>query len=986
MTLRNEIFEGLAAAKQSRDLVWDPQRSYAEEMYKVARRENADAEERDREREATIKAGRPQVPQSGYQLPTVASTAMPGTQPTAMDTGGFSGKMPVSATAPQMPRMPIRTPRFEQGGSVTRAGSDPQRSRREKGQANEEFDAEDEKKKYDQSLPYRGGGERNAKGDNWPNWMFEAMNQRYLKRQVDAGEARSRRENTQGGYYGQVPKFADGGMVQDEQGLPYRESQPFDPEGEGYDYDQARAAGMGPDETGHWPSREPGSGLQLKGRKHKTFDQAIETDRMQGYGLEKQNGRYYTKPMKGYADGGMVETDEDRQNEADLIVRSLINRDIGEPQDTAGPVTHMSPALGADRAAGTINREVGEPWTVTGPTSEYQTQGVRDRLSNEKNLKDTQAMDATRMQEAQPATQPRSRLARVAGAVNDFVSPPGSAGEYERGQKKRAAIRAATPGVAEPLQQSEEAQRTKEMEGLYRDEAAMRNQPVDTPSVPSVGALVPDAPSLRGVTGALKNVVDLGSFKGGGEDPRGNVVVGAKPATPLGASTTPAARREINETGGTPDVAPPSGPYPLKDYMPEMAPAGAPQLAPTPVPGPNTAQAMSPESAAAQGDRPTGNVRPPNQTPGGGTAVASNGSAVPAGTNGPPNVSMSTPGGQAGNQPAPPPGSQPANTPSTAPKPVQTALNAGPPPAMKGSLGDKTRVAAYDPVADADDPRNVRAVDAGGRAYSPEEIQQVLGGAASAAKTGPNGEPPPIGQGTVSRGNFNAYVQHHSQGGKFSPGEAMLAGMMSDYRMLLKQGRIQQANMMAYGLIQAASIEAASYGRVAGDQLKQGNYGAALANVVKGANYLPDGLTFKVGPDGKSIVATNNAGEVTAHQPVTPQQIIAMVTGLADGTLLWQTLQSSAAMLQKPDRNVEGRALSNQIKRNNLILQEQKIRKGQGGGGGAAGPSAAATEVSSRLAALGGGGGATSPNPTTVVVNQQGSDDGIVNEPSELSE
>src|ERR1044072_9338489 len=106
-------------------------------------------------------------------------------------------------------------------------------------------------------------------------------------------------------------------MVMDEQGLPYSESQSFGPEGEGYHYDQAGAAGMEPGEAGHWQSLEPNSGLQLKGRKPPTFDKAIETDRRMGYGLEKQNGRYYTTPMQGYADGGLVD-DEAGQNGAEL--------------------------------------------------------------------------------------------------------------------------------------------------------------------------------------------------------------------------------------------------------------------------------------------------------------------------------------------------------------------------------------------------------------------------------------------------------------------------------------------------------------------------------------------------------------------------------------------------------------------------------------------------------------------------------------------
>ena len=77
---------------------------------------------------------------------------------------------------------------------------------------------------------------------------------------------------------------------------------PFDPRGRGYDYKSAREAGLSAqpvpyDDVPHWPSREPYSGLILKGREHPTFEEGVEADRREGYGLEMHNGRYYTKPF-----------------------------------------------------------------------------------------------------------------------------------------------------------------------------------------------------------------------------------------------------------------------------------------------------------------------------------------------------------------------------------------------------------------------------------------------------------------------------------------------------------------------------------------------------------------------------------------------------------------------------------------------------------------------------------------------------------------
>ena len=75
----------------------------------------------------------------------------------------------------------------------------------------------------------------------------------------------------------------------------------FDPEGVGYDYESARKAGLKPDETGHWPSREPKSGLILKGKKHDTWGLTEEGESKAGYEIYKgEEGRYYSRPMSKF--------------------------------------------------------------------------------------------------------------------------------------------------------------------------------------------------------------------------------------------------------------------------------------------------------------------------------------------------------------------------------------------------------------------------------------------------------------------------------------------------------------------------------------------------------------------------------------------------------------------------------------------------------------------------------------------------------------
>jgi hypothetical protein len=69
---------------------------------------------------------------------------------------------------------------------------------------------------------------------------------------------------------------------------------PFDPEGADYDYETARAAGIEPDADGHWASRDPRTGMLLKGRTHPTFSKGVAVDEEMGYRLSKRDGRYYT--------------------------------------------------------------------------------------------------------------------------------------------------------------------------------------------------------------------------------------------------------------------------------------------------------------------------------------------------------------------------------------------------------------------------------------------------------------------------------------------------------------------------------------------------------------------------------------------------------------------------------------------------------------------------------------------------------------------
>lgn len=79
----------------------------------------------------------------------------------------------------------------------------------------------------------------------------------------------------------------------------------FDPEGSGYDYNAAAAAGIEPDSTGHYPSRVPETGQILKGMQHETINKTIAAERKLGFEIKKgPDGKYYSnKPEEpGFVD------------------------------------------------------------------------------------------------------------------------------------------------------------------------------------------------------------------------------------------------------------------------------------------------------------------------------------------------------------------------------------------------------------------------------------------------------------------------------------------------------------------------------------------------------------------------------------------------------------------------------------------------------------------------------------------------------------
>lgn len=120
----------------------------------------------------------------------------------------------------------------------------------------------------------------------------------------------------------------------------------FDPEGEGYDMESALKAGIQPqinpeDGLPHWQSREPKTGLLLKGKKHKTWNLLEEGEKKAGYEIYKgEDGRYYSKQKK----------------------QTLTDVDFETPPVTPTPDITQQPATATPPPpSSTLRRAVGDP-------------------------------------------------------------------------------------------------------------------------------------------------------------------------------------------------------------------------------------------------------------------------------------------------------------------------------------------------------------------------------------------------------------------------------------------------------------------------------------------------------------------------------------------------------------------------------------------------------------------------------------------------
>ena len=105
-----------------------------------------------------------------------------------------------------------------------------------------------------------------------PNWEYEFHENLDIYENRDAALGHLKKAWGRDVDFESETKFGRQTYFKGGKKIPQSLSKPlFDPEGSDYDYESAQKAGLKPDETGHWPSREPKTGLILKGKGHDTW-------------------------------------------------------------------------------------------------------------------------------------------------------------------------------------------------------------------------------------------------------------------------------------------------------------------------------------------------------------------------------------------------------------------------------------------------------------------------------------------------------------------------------------------------------------------------------------------------------------------------------------------------------------------------------------------------------------------------------------------
>jgi hypothetical protein len=208
----------------------------------------------------------------------------------------------------------------------------------------------------------------------------------------------------------------------------------FDPEGTGYDMEGAKRAGLKPDETGHWGSRDPKTGMLFKGKGHPTWDKTVQGEREAGYNIIKgEGGRYYSQK-----DLSSMSTEELERMAAQMRTpRTLEDTRVPQNQEYKDarrillePSHHIEPEQKIESAPGYWGqRAATAAFSDLSAVASLPVQGFKDLLGKTRNPFLRKALESTvgdeqKLQEMleflDPATTPLAQFPRDVMATREW--------------------------------------------------------------------------------------------------------------------------------------------------------------------------------------------------------------------------------------------------------------------------------------------------------------------------------------------------------------------------------------------------------------------------------------------------------------------------------------------------------------------------------------------------------------------------------------
>lgn len=336
-------------------------------------------------------------------------------------------------------------------------------------------------------------------------------------------------------------------------------------------------------------------------------------------------------------------------------------------------------------------------------------------------------------------------------------------------------------------------------------------------------------------------------------------------------------------------------------------------------------------------------------------------------------VPVTSPGNTGATGGAASPGGSAVSAPSMPGSSAPTSASATGGTRQRKALNDQTRTEAFDPT----DPRDMAEADLATRKMIHDGMVYATGlfdlngqdPRGKQAFVQGVGQPDHQTMQAVDQTVMKAVPDDYS--GPLGKAKLQLRRMEIIYRWAMQNGRTEQANKMAFEIMQYSAGAAAQYGQQAVAAARAGNIPAATQAVAHALDEVPDGYKVTAGPNGTISYYDANGQQLRTLQ-MTPEQLFNTAMGLSNKSLYWQVLAERAKMAPAAQKDIaaerraqldESRLETEKLKREDL--KSRIAHRGAKGGKGAAVASPIADILTGIREKFTGGGGTVGPTHST---------------------